>query len=47
MVTAAYVKLWGQRVGAIDASINMMDSRLVEEDGRAHFMTKRFDRRVW
>lgn len=29
---------------AIDAGINMMESRLLEENGRAHFMTKRFDR---
>lgn len=29
---------------AIDAGINMMPSRLLEEGGRAHFMTKRFDR---
>jgi serine/threonine-protein kinase HipA len=29
---------------AIDAGIDMMESRLLEENGRAHFMTKRFDR---
>lgn len=29
---------------AVDAGINMMESRLLEENGRAHFMTKRFDR---
>lgn len=29
---------------AIDAGIQMMDSILYEENGRAHFMTKRFDR---
>lgn len=29
---------------AIDAGIQMMESRLLEEKGRAHFMTKRFDR---
>ena len=29
---------------AIDCGINMMPSRLLEEHGRAHFMTKRFDR---
>ena len=29
---------------AIDCGIDMMDSRLLEENGRAHFMTKRFDR---
>lgn len=29
---------------AIDAGINMMESKLLEENGRAHFMTKRFDR---
>ncbi|SIS73485.1 type II toxin-antitoxin system HipA family toxin [Belliella pelovolcani] len=29
---------------AIDAGIDMAESRLIEEEGRAHFMTKRFDR---
>ncbi len=29
---------------AKDCGINMMESRLLEENGRAHFMTKRFDR---
>jgi serine/threonine-protein kinase HipA len=29
---------------AIDAGIDMMESELLEEHGRAHFMTKRFDR---
>lgn len=29
---------------AIDCGLEMMKSRLVEENGRAHFMTKRFDR---
>ena len=29
---------------AIDAGIEMMECRLLEEHGRAHFMTKRFDR---
>jgi serine/threonine-protein kinase HipA len=29
---------------AIDAGISMYKSRLLEENGRAHFMTKRFDR---
>ncbi len=29
---------------AKDAGINMMESELLEENGRAHFMTKRFDR---
>ncbi len=29
---------------AKDAGITMMDSKLFEENGRAHFMTKRFDR---
>ncbi|MCA1784564.1 MAG: type II toxin-antitoxin system HipA family toxin, partial [Desulfobacteraceae bacterium] len=29
---------------ARDAGIHMMESRLLEEGGRAHFMTKRFDR---
>jgi serine/threonine-protein kinase HipA len=31
---------------AIAAGIQMSDSRLLEENGRAHFMTKRFDREV-
>jgi serine/threonine-protein kinase HipA len=29
---------------AVDAGITMMPSMLLEENGRAHFMTKRFDR---
>ncbi len=29
---------------AIDSGIEMMESRLLEENGRAHFMTWRFDR---
>jgi serine/threonine-protein kinase HipA len=29
---------------AQDCGIDMMDSKLLEENGRAHFMTKRFDR---
>ena len=29
---------------ALDAGIEMMESSLLEENGRAHFMTKRFDR---
>lgn len=29
---------------AVDAGIHMMECRLLEENGRAHFMTKRFDR---
>jgi len=29
---------------AIDAGIDMMESRLMRENGRAHFMTRRFDR---
>lgn len=29
---------------AIEAGIHMMESRLLKENGRAHFMTKRFDR---
>ena len=29
---------------ALEAGINMMPCRLLEENGRAHFMTKRFDR---
>lgn len=31
---------------AIDAEIEMMESTLIEENGRAHFMTKRFDREL-
>lgn len=30
---------------ALDSGINMTECRLLEEGGRAHFMTKRFDRR--
>ena len=37
-VEMAYYKM------ALDAGINMMESELLEENGRAHFMTKRFDR---
>ncbi len=37
-VEMAYYKM------AIDAGIEMMESALLEEKGRAHFMTKRFDR---
>ncbi|MBX9448875.1 MAG: type II toxin-antitoxin system HipA family toxin [Taibaiella sp.] len=37
-VEMAYYKM------AIDAGIEMTESRLIEEEGRAHFMTKRFDR---
>ncbi len=29
---------------ALDAGINMMESRLLQENDRAHFMTRRFDR---
>lgn len=29
---------------ALDCGIEMMESRMLEENGRAHFMTKRFDR---
>lgn len=38
-VEMAYYKM------ATDAGITMSESRLIEEEGRAHFMTKRFDRR--
>lgn len=38
-VEMAYYKM------ATDAGIDMTESRLIEEEGRAHFMTKRFDRR--
>jgi len=37
-VEMAYYKM------ATDAGIQMMECRMIEEDGRAHFMTKRFDR---
>jgi serine/threonine-protein kinase HipA len=37
-VEMAYYKM------AIDCGIEMMESRLFEENGRAHFMTRRFDR---
>jgi len=37
-VEMAYYKM------AVDAGIEMMESELLEENGRAHFMTKRFDR---
>ena len=37
-VEMAYYKM------AIDSGINMMESALLEENDRAHFMTKRFDR---
>lgn len=30
---------------AVDSGIVMMESRLMEENGRAHFMTRRFDRK--
>jgi len=38
-VEMAYYKM------ATDAGIEMTECRLIEEEGRAHFMTKRFDRR--
>ncbi|WP_017258844.1 type II toxin-antitoxin system HipA family toxin [Pedobacter arcticus] len=38
-VEMAYYKI------AKDAGIKMMESRLIEEEGRAHFMTRRFDRK--
>lgn len=37
-VEMAYYKM------ALDAGIDMMESELLEENGRAHFMTRRFDR---
>ncbi len=37
-VEMAYYKM------AIDCGIHMMESALIEENGRAHFLTKRFDR---
>lgn len=39
-VEMAYYKM------AKDSGIQMMESRLLEENGRAHFMTKRFDREL-
>ncbi len=39
-VEMAYYKM------ATDAGIQMMESRLIEENDRAHFMTKRFDRKA-
>lgn len=38
-VEMAYYKM------ATNVGIDMVESRLIEEEGRAHFMTKRFDRR--
>jgi len=38
-VEMAYYKM------ATDFGVDMMESRLIEENGRVHFMTKRFDRR--
>lgn len=38
-VEMAYYKM------ATDVGIDMAESRLIEEEGRAHFMTRRFDRR--
>lgn len=38
-IEMAYYKM------ATDFGINMMESRLIEENGRAHFITKRFDRK--
>lgn len=38
-VEMAYYKM------ATDFGIDMMESRLIEENGRVHFMTKRFDRK--
>ena len=35
---------YGYYLMAKDCGINMMECRLLEEGGRAHFMTKRFDR---
>jgi serine/threonine-protein kinase HipA len=35
---------YGYYLMAKDAGINMMDCKMFEENGRAHFMTKRFDR---
>ncbi|AFL82536.1 HipA-like protein [Aequorivita sublithincola DSM 14238] len=39
-IEMAYYKM------ATDSGIDMMPSRLLEENGRAHFMTERFDREV-
>ena len=35
---------YGYYLMAMDAGINMTNCRLLEENGRAHFMTRRFDR---
>ncbi len=35
---------YGYHLMARDAGIDMMECRLLEENGRAHFMTRRFDR---
>lgn len=39
-VEMAYYKM------AVDCGIQMEECRLIEEEGRAHFMTKRFDRKM-
>jgi serine/threonine-protein kinase HipA len=40
MVALAEVRMWGRTIGAVSLS----ESRLLEENGRRHFMTRRFDR---
>lgn len=43
--TTAFGRIeYGYYLMAKAAGINMMESRLLEENGRAHFMTRRFDR---
>ena len=43
--TGAFGRIeYGYHLMAVAAGITMTESRLLEENGRAHFMTKRFDR---
>jgi serine/threonine-protein kinase HipA len=43
--TGSYGRIeYAYHLMAIDAGIDMMECRLMEEGGRAHFMTRRFDR---
>ena len=45
--TALYGRIeYAYHLMALEAGIAMSDCRLLEENGRAHFMTKRFDRNV-
>ncbi len=44
--TAAFGRIeYAHYLMALEAGVEMSESRLLEEGGRAHFMTKRFDRR--